>query len=157
MDDGSRTNLARLLFSQHVAALGTLRDGAPMVTMVPYAPSADFSIFYIHISGLALHTQNIRQDPRVSLLIMQRESEQDPQTLARLSIMGAALKIEASQPEYNESRNHYLHKFPRATRNFSLGDFALYGIEAETARFVAGFGRIFDLTVEDLILAARSL
>jgi hypothetical protein len=35
-----------------------------------------------------------------------------------------------------------------------LGDFAIYKIVPRTARYVAGFGKIFNLTVEDFKQAA---
>jgi hypothetical protein len=44
----------------------------------------------------------------------------------------------------------YLAKFPDSERNFGLGDFDLYRITPRSARFVADFGRIYDLKEEDL-------
>jgi len=34
--------------------------------------------------------------------------------------------------------------------NFQLGDFALYEIKLETARYLAGFGKTFTLMPEDM-------
>ena len=48
-------------------------------------------------------------------------------------------------PEYAEARQRYLDRFPSASMSFGLGDFALYRIQVQSARFVAGFGRIFNL------------
>ena len=63
MDHDSQLVLGRLIRHQRVAALGTLRKGEPVVTLIAYAVAADFSDFYIHISRLAKHTQNIRHHP----------------------------------------------------------------------------------------------
>lgn len=69
MDANSEQILIRLLREQRVAALGTLRDGDPLVSQVLFATAQDFSIFIMHISRLAQHTQDILNDPRVSLMI----------------------------------------------------------------------------------------
>jgi|GEM_PF-6500928 len=39
---------------------------------------------------------------------------------------------------------------------FNLGDFALYRIEPSGARYVAGFGKTFNLTADSLKRAAQS-
>ncbi len=80
MDAQARQSLARLIRTQRIAALGTIRDTAPLVSMVLYVAAADLSSFYIHVSQLAQHTQPLRQDRRVSLLIVEPDSgETDPE------------------------------------------------------------------------------
>ena len=51
--------LANLLRATRIAGLGTIRDGFPLVSMVAYLPADDFSAFYIHVSTLAQHTQDL--------------------------------------------------------------------------------------------------
>ena len=152
MDTESRRMLAHLIRTQRIATLGTLREGAPFVSMVLFAPSPDFSTFSIHISRLAHHTRNILGDPRVSLMIAGTDTgTQDPLTLARVSIQGVAVEVPLTGSEYEEIKSAYLIKHPHATFNFQLGDLSLFGIRVSMARYVAGFGKIFDLTVEDFI------
>jgi hypothetical protein len=43
-----------------------------------------------------------------------------------------------------------LHTFSNAALNFQLGDFLLVRIRPHSARLVTGFGRIFDLSSDDL-------
>src|SRR3954469_16005244 len=62
MDVETRAALARLLAAERTAHLGTLRAGAPMVSMTLYLPARDFSAFYVHVSRLAWHTQDMQQD-----------------------------------------------------------------------------------------------
>jgi putative heme iron utilization protein len=150
MDAQSQQTLARLIRTQRIAALGTLRDGGPLVSMILYAVAPDFSAFYIHASRLAQHTRDILQDARVSLMIAETDTGvPDPQTLARVSIRGEAVEVPPADPDYAEARSLYLTKFPQAVFNFDLGDFALYRIQPRRARFVAGFGQIFNLTLAD--------
>jgi putative heme iron utilization protein len=155
MDPEALQQLARLIRGQRVAALGTLRQGAPFVSMVPYAPAADFSAFYVHLSRLAYHTQDILKDARVSLMIAAADDGKgDPQTLARLSIRGVAEEITRSHSAYAELKALYLARFPQAKVSFGLGDFSIFSIQPKSGRFVAGFGRIFNLGRETLQQAA---
>ena len=55
--------LAKMIRSSRVAGLGTLREGSPLVSMIAYLPEDDFSAFYIHLSQLAQHTQDLLAAP----------------------------------------------------------------------------------------------
>jgi putative heme iron utilization protein len=156
MDDESLWLLPQLIRAQRVASLGTLRDGAPFVSMVLYAPAEDFRSYYMHTSRLAYHTQDIQRDPRVSLMIAEADdATRDPQTLARISIMGAATICAVEDADYVVARGAYLARFPELAFTFGFGDFALYRITAESARYVAGFARAFTLTPARLAQASR--
>lgn len=159
MDADSEQTLIRLLRTQRVAALGTLRDGSPLVSQVLFAAVPDFSSFTLHISRLAQHTQDILNDPRVSLMIADTDDGQaDPLQLARVSIRGEARLVPPGTSEYAGARTAYLTKFPQAVVNFQLGDFALYAVPPHAARYVAGFGKAFNLRQESfrkLALDAR--
>lgn len=155
MDSASLTTLARLIRAQRVGALGTLDGGAPFVSLVLVAPAADFGAFFLHISTLAHHTRHILQDDRVSLMLAEPDpGHGDPQTLARLSLRARAVALERGSAEYSAARAVYLARFPEAAFNFSLADFGLFRIEPTTARYVAGFGKIFNLRVSHLNEAA---
>lgn len=151
MDAKSAQVLKSLVLSRSVAALGTLRDGAPYVSMVLCAPAADLSGFLIHISRLAHHTQNILKDPRVSLMIVASEqSGQDPQTLPRVSIQGVAEEVPGKSRQFEQATEAYLARFPEARTYLELGDFSFVSIRPQTIRFVAGFGRAFSVTPRQL-------
>jgi heme iron utilization protein len=150
MDAAAQEKLARLIAWTRIGGLGTLRDGMPFVSMIAFAPSADFSAFFILASRLAYHTQDFLRDPRVSLLIAETDSGSgDPQTLARLTLRGDVEAVGEASDEYNEARTTYLKRFPDAAFNFELGDFELYKIHPQGGRFVAGFGQTYNCTVED--------
>ncbi len=147
LDLESRHALARLLTVERVAALGTLRQGAPFVSMVPFAVARDAAAFHIHISRLAQHTVDILADPRVGLLISARDTGAgDPWRLARLSIEGQAQEMAERDPEYEPVKARYLARFPEAACTLALTDFSFFRIVPSRARYVAGFGRIYDLS-----------
>ena len=94
MEHEAQQKLANLIRTQRVAALGTLRDSAPFISMILYVPSTDFTNYFMHVSRLAFHTQDIFKDPRVSLMIAEADDgTQNPQTLARVSIRGDAILV----------------------------------------------------------------
>jgi heme iron utilization protein len=151
MDQQSEQTLARLIRSTRVAALGTLHDGEPNLAMVAYVFAKDFSAFYIHVSKLGKHTADMENDPHVSLLIVEVDDHRaDPQTLARVSIRGSAEILPRTGADYAQVKEIYLQRFPESERLFSLGDFNLWTITPKGGRFVAGFGRAFNLVPEGL-------
>ena len=152
MDAVLQKTLAHLIRTQSYAAIGTLRDGAPFVSMILYATSSDFQAFYTLISKLAHHTQDIERDPRVSLMLIESEGEipDDPQQRARISINGNALPVSPNDPEYESIKSPYIEKYPQAAFNLTLKDFTFYRIVPKTARYVAGFAQAFNLLPADL-------
>ncbi|HLO31978.1 MAG TPA: pyridoxamine 5'-phosphate oxidase family protein [Anaerolineales bacterium] len=152
MDSTSEQTLAQLLKNTRIAALGTLHNGEPNLAMVALAFESDFSAFYIHVSKLGKHTTDMEKDPHVSLLITETDDQRpDPQTLARLAIQGTATILSRSEPDHGRVRDLYLKRFPEAEQLFSLGDFNLWKITPKACRYVAGFGRAFNLLPEALI------
>jgi putative heme iron utilization protein len=152
-DSETLTALARLLRTERVAHLATLRQGAPMASMTLYLPAADFSAFHVHVSGLAWHTQDMAQDARVALSISQSDDGRaDPFTLMRVSIRGDAVQLNGEQPELCQN---WLQRFPEQKINFELPDFSFWRIAPREARFVAGFGRIYNLLAVDLVTCSK--
>jgi putative heme iron utilization protein len=141
--------LGQLVRGERLAHLATLRGGAPMASMTLYLPEADFSAFYVHVSRLAWHTQDMTHDPRVALSIAETDDRRaDPFTLMRVSIRGDAAQIS------NGPKDAWLARFPEQAINFELADFSFWKIVPRDARFVAGFGRIHNLSAADLRQAA---
>ncbi len=65
--------LQQLIHGRMTGALGTLQQGVPFVSMVPYAVARDGS-FILHVSRLAAHTRDMLDNPEVSLLITESEA-----------------------------------------------------------------------------------
>jgi hypothetical protein len=140
--------LKNLLRNERVAHLATLRGGAPMASMTLFMPERDFSAFYVHVSRLAWHTQDMLQDPRVALSIAETDDRRaDPFTLMRVTVRGEALQL---REENKELKTRWLERFPEQAINFELADFSFWKITPRDARFVAGFGRIHNLSAAEL-------
>jgi putative heme iron utilization protein len=146
MDESERRMLVSLVRERSLAALGTIVEGGPLVSMVLYASEPDLSRLYIHVSRIALHTRGLLSQPRVGLLISEPDrASRNPLTLARVSIQGLAAPLPEGSPAFENARSLYLGAHPTAAINFDLPDFLLLGIHPESARYIAGFGKIFDL------------
>ena len=155
LDPSTASLLATLLNSQRTAALGTLRQGAPLVSMVLYLPAKDFSAFHLHVSRLAWHTQDMLGDPRVSLSVAATDDgTRNPQTLERVSLRGAATALPNGTAEHAALKEAWLERYPESEINFEFADFAFFRIVPRDARFVAGFGRIHNLSSAALIAVA---
>jgi hypothetical protein len=149
VDSDSLLLLKDLLLQTRIAHLATLRGGAPMASMTLYLPAAGFDAFYIHVSRLAWHTQDLLQDARVALSIAEADDGRaDPFTLRRVSIRGTATRIDGGP------KDAWLARFPEQAINFTLADFSFWTIAPSDARFVAGFGRIHNLSAAELARAA---
>jgi len=146
-------DLAALIRSQRIAHLATLRQGAPMASMTLYLPEAGFTAFHVHVSRLALHTQDMAQDPRVALSIAETDDRRpDPFTLKRISIRGNAENLAGEQADL---KRQWLARFPEQAINFELADFSFWRIVPRDARFVAGFGRIQNLSAAELAACSK--
>jgi heme iron utilization protein len=141
--------LEQLIHGRLIAALGTLHEGVPFVSMVPYAVANDGS-FVLHVSRLAAHTQDMLDHPDVSLLITESEaSGKLPQTLARVTVQGQAKMVERDSQKHIDARDVYLSRFPDAAPLFELSDFNIVIIKPMSARLIAGFGQAITITGDD--------
>jgi len=148
VDADTGRSLAGLIRKERVAHLGTLRGGAPLVSMTLFIAQQDLAAFYVHVSRLAWHTQDMLQDPRVALSIAETDDARpDPFTLMRVSIRGEASQL---PPQQQELKRLWLARFPEQAVNFELADFSFWKISPRDARFVAGFGSIHNLSAADL-------
>lgn len=150
--EASEATLLNSLLAQHpIAALATLHEHAPSVSMVPFAMLPSGTGFVIHVSRLATHTNDMLANPAVALLVTAPlTAAETPLALPRVSIQGRARLCDPTTSEYAQARAVYLAKLPDAEELFSFADFSLFVIEPEAVRFVAGFGRAMSLTAERL-------
>ena len=145
MDAETSALLRSLLTKERTAHLATLRGGAPMASMTLFMPEQNFSAFYVHVSRLAWHTQDMMQDARVALSIAQTDDGRaDPFTLMRVTLRGEAIQLKEGP------KDAWLDRFPAQAINFQLADFSFWSIVPRDARFIAGFGRIHNISSKEL-------
>jgi putative heme iron utilization protein len=108
--------------------------GFPFGSMMPYAAD-ELGRPTFFISSMAMHTQNLQQDARSSLLITQPDVSGDPLAAARVTLMGAVTEAPAA-----EVRDLYLSRYENAKYWQNYTDFAYYRLEVSDIYFIGGFG-----------------
>jgi putative heme iron utilization protein len=156
MDTDAAKLLNKLIHKERIAHLATLRSSAPMVSMTLFVPESDFSLFYLHISRLAWHTQDLLQDPRCALSIAQTDDGRpDPFSLPRVTLRGEASEIANDDEMVPDLKVAWVSRFPRQQNTFELADFAFWRFVPRDARFVAGYGSIHNLSPAELERASH--
>lgn len=130
------------------ASLATMNaeSGGPFVSLATVATDMTGAPVVL-LSDLARHTQNIKKDPRVSLLFDASGEDGDPLEGARVSLSGA---LEKSDSAHDKAR--FLERHPGAAGYAEFADFAFYRLEVSEAYFVGGFGRIHSIPATDFLI-----
>src|SRR3954471_12822176 len=136
-DFNPKTAAKKLLREGRSGALATLMPGSgdPYCSLVNVATAADGSPLLL-ISKLAVHTKNLLNDARCSLMIDERKAG-DPLEGGRVMLMGTA-----SPTGDQDIRRRYLERQPEAEVFVGFADFSFYKMVLRGAHLVAGFGRI---------------
>ena len=156
MEPDIATALRSLLRAQQTAALATLHNGEPALSMVPYALLREGAGFVIHVSRLAVHTSDMLATPAVSLLVVAPDgSAPSPQELPRASVRGRARPLSPESAEYADAKALYVARFPSSEQTFAFSDFTLFVIEPRAVRFVGGFARATSILIEEFVSIMR--
>jgi putative heme iron utilization protein len=134
----------KLVAQVRTAVLLTLKQGHPFGSHVPYLIEDDWSRVYLHLSRLALHTQQVLVDPRVSLFIAEPDAAgKNPSALQRLNLQGTGAILSPSHESYDRVKQRYLRQFPQSQMLFGFGDFAIWELRMSDAHLVLGFGQAY--------------
>ena len=129
-----------LLSLASVATLSTLsrkQPGFPFGSLMPYALDASGRPLFL-ISNMAMHTQNLRADPRGSLLVVQAAPDEDPLAASRATVVGNILPVpEADLPQVREL---YLARHENSRYWVDFTDFGFFRLEPVDLYYVGGFG-----------------
>ena len=148
---------AQLILTSRWAAIATVEGGAPIASMVAYAPEPSLQGVLLFLSELSQHTQNLLDDPRVSLVVSAPDTgRDDPQSLPRATLTGEARPLTGDGKAFREAQALYLSRFPDAEMRFGLADFHLFRLVPAEIRYVGGFARAFSMTPAELAEATVS-
>lgn len=127
----------RLMRLAGKVALATLdRDtGAPFLSLTGVATLVDATPVLL-LSGLSRHTQNLRADPRASLLFDGTGDHANPLTEARVTVSG---RVRPCSDDRETAAKRFLARHPKAFYA-GFGDFGFYRLDIEDAHYVGGFG-----------------
>ncbi len=123
----------------------------PFASFVTYAcDHAGYPLFLF--SDLSDHTKNLSVNTRVSLLVEAASRRQNPQTGARLSVVG-----DIRQTTSENDRNRYLARHPGANMYASFADFRFYRMSVESIHWVGGFAQARWFSPEKVLISDKAL
>src|ERR1700731_4101667 len=108
------------------ATLSTLsrkHAGFPFGSLMPFALDGRGRPIFL-ISSMAMHTQNLKNDPRCSLFVAQQAGDGDPLGAARATLMGNAAVVPAE--ELASVRHVYLERHENSRHWVDFEDFSFY-------------------------------
>ncbi len=127
----------------HIGSIGALSThsrkavGYPFGSVMPYAPDSEGRPTFL-ISSMAMHTQNLLQDPRASLLVTPPKVEGDPLGAARVTLVGECVAV--ADPETEAVRSIYLTRHENARHWVEYADFRFFRLQPAAVYMVGGFG-----------------
>jgi putative heme iron utilization protein len=115
--------------------------GYPFGSVTPYCVDQNGQPI-IYISYIAQHTRNIIADPRVSLTVIEEDSNSDDvQARGRVTCIANARQLDESVG--NDVMARYFRYFPSSQKYEQTHDFTFFRLELVRIRFIGGFGQIF--------------
>ncbi|BAZ32306.1 pyridoxamine 5'-phosphate oxidase-related FMN-binding protein [Cylindrospermum sp. NIES-4074] len=126
-------------------------QGIPNASYTPYVID-DSKNIYIYVSGLSTHTQNLYDNPRVSVLFIEDEAKTN-QVFARrrLSFDCTATLIERETDKWNQIVEQFQERFGQIIEILrGLADFRIFQLTPSEGRFVVGFGAAYHISGDNL-------
>jgi putative heme iron utilization protein len=113
----------------------------PFGSMTPYITTLEGELAIL-ISDIAVHTKNIKEDPKASITIFQTDKK-NKQAASRISVTGDVKLVEAGTPKYDQVSERYLKFFPEAKSYFNTHNFNFYTITPLLVHYIQTFGKIY--------------
>lgn len=125
-------------------------DGEPAASPAAAVLGED-GAFYLHVSGLAVHTRHLLANPRASVLLIEDEAAAgQPLARRRLTFACRVRRVDRESPEHTRRLGQLREKFgPIFDTLAALPDFVLLALVPERGRLVIGFGAAFDVDPAD--------
>ena len=138
-----------LVYLSRLGSLSTIsrkQSGFPFGSVMPFALDQSGRPIFL-ISTMAMHTQNLKADPRSSLLVTQEDAGSDPLGASRVTLVGNALPV--PEAEIPGVRSVYLDRHPNSKYWVDFEDFAFYRMDLVDVYYVGGFGVMGWVTAAD--------
>ena len=129
-----------LVYLTRVGSLSTLsrkQPGFPFGSVMPYGLDLQGGPIFL-ISTMAMHTQNLKADPRASLLVTQNDAHEDPLGASRVTLVGNAQPV--PEAEARAARDFYLARHANSKYWVDFEDFSFYRLNVVDVYYVGGFG-----------------
>ncbi len=116
----------------------------PFSSYAPYFFDVKEGVFYVLLSDLAEHTQNLIKNPLASMLIIEDESDSE-QIFARLRVQyQISTQKVVEENQRGKVFEQMVGRFGEVvTLIQSLSDFHVFSLKPINGRYIEGFGRAF--------------
>ncbi|WP_458118588.1 heme utilization protein HutZ [Mannheimia haemolytica] len=127
------------------------KDGVPNVSYAPFV--INNGEYQVLITTIARHARNLQEVPKVSLMLIDDESKsREIFARRRLTFDATVRMIERTDEEWNNSIAALKARHGDLVDELSnMQDFKLFSFKPTAGLFVKGFGKAFDVGVDDLI------
>jgi hypothetical protein len=151
MNDNIQDSIDALIESRRSILIASLnKNNLAEISATPFVKIG--LSFYIYISELASHTQNIMLNPKLSVMLI--EDEQDTKNAfarKRLSYECTATLLEKNSQESLSILEQFEQKQGKTVSVLKqLPDFHLFELKAISGNYIEGFGKAFRLSGQGL-------
>jgi heme iron utilization protein len=141
LPEPSYAERVRTLLSQTtigmVSTCSRRHEGFPFGSLMPFVLDPDGRPVFL-ISNMAVHTQNLKADPRASLFVTQADGDGDPLGLARVTLLGRVTPI--PEGDLPAARELYIAAHNNSRYWVDFADFGFFRLEPIDIYYVGGFG-----------------
>lgn len=126
-------------------------EGTPNVSYAPFVIcNGEYQVL---ISTIARHARNLQDVPKVSIMLIDDESKsREIFARRRLTFDAVSRKIERDTTEWAEGVAALKARHGDLVDDLAkMQDFNLFSFKPEHGLFVKGFGKAFDVSVDDLV------
>ena len=126
-------------------------NGKPNVSYAPFVSTEDS--YYVLISDIARHTQNVLANPSVSLMLIEDESTAKMiYARTRLTFDANAVVVERETKQWLKVIDLMKERLGDTVNGLSqLADFKLIHLQPEQGLFVKGFGKAYQVSSDELV------
>jgi hypothetical protein len=142
-----------LIETNRLGSLSTIsrkHPGWPFGSVMPYGLDEKGRPLFL-ISTMAMHTQNVLEEPRAALLVTEASGVEDALGAGRVTLMGEVKVVPEAQRA--QVRELYLVRYANAKYWVDYEDFAFYAMDVVDIYFVGGFGVMGWVTAEEYLAA----
>ena len=126
-------------------------EGQPQASYTPFVSGSDRT-FYLFVSGLSSHTQNLQTTGKAGILLIEDEADA-AQIFARRRLMYdcTATLIERHEPQWGSLADQFKQRFGNLIDMLrQLPDFRIFQLMPQSGRFVVGFGAAYEVDPTNL-------
>ena len=113
--------------------------GYPFGSLVNFALDEAGQPIFI-LSALAVHSKNLKEDPKASLVVYGEGAENDVLGTARMTVMGEVHPV--PENDAGAARSLFAARHPDAAHYMEFGDFAVFRMRVAEVYYIGGFGNM---------------